>query len=233
MSKLSLLPRRVTRLAAVGSAALFLGLSLPMSQALWIKVLRVGGTIQMRAAEARVFKGCSFVFWMDPASFGLWPDPYEPETTFESVFGRDVPGDPTLLDALALGGDGLEALMRQAVAALLNATSPDLDYPFPPQAVVNKVQASIDFGRYDLATEAFAGANEAGCPLAAAPTETPAASPTETPTATGTMEATPTDAPTSTPTGTVTETATVTATPPEATATAEATTDQSPGGSAP
>ena len=46
------------------------------------------------------------------------------------MFGVDVPGDPTLLDALNSGGGGINALMRHAVAALLNASNPDVDSDF-------------------------------------------------------------------------------------------------------
>ena len=36
----------------------------------------------------------------------------------------------TLYDALGTGGGGIEALLRQAVAALLSATQPFIAYPY-------------------------------------------------------------------------------------------------------
>jgi hypothetical protein len=148
---------------------------------------------------------------------------------------RDLPEDPTLLDALELEGGGLEALMRQVAAALLNAASPEVDYPFPVDVVVTKFQASFDLENYDPATAGFESANEAGCPMDTAGdlTETPTASPTPTvtPTATpgltATIEATPTEAEATMPSPTASsESPTATATPPEATPTSVPSTDQ-------
>ncbi len=242
MPRLSLLARRLTRLTAVSLTALLVGLSVPISQTLWVKVLRITGAINMRAPEARSFEGCPFGFWEQPQHFAFWPDPYEPETSFESVFGRDLPEDPTLLDALELEGGGLEALMRQVAAALLNAASPEVDYPFPVDVVVTKFQASFDLENYDPATEGFESANEAGCPMDTAGdlTETPTASPsptitpTATPGLTATIEATPTEAEATMPSPTASsESPTATATPPEATPTSVPSTDQGTPGSGP
>jgi hypothetical protein len=46
------------------------------------------------------------------------------------VFDVGVAEEPTLLQALELKGGGLNALMRQAVAALLNYAHPDIEYEF-------------------------------------------------------------------------------------------------------
>ncbi len=160
MKRLSFL----TRPLVIGLTTLLLGLSLPVSQSLWIKILGISGTIGMRVEEEE-FEGCGLGFWKQPHHFEFWPEPYLPDTPFESVFGRDVPGEPTLLEALELGGGHLNALMRQAVAALLNAASPEVNYEFSLEEVVAKFQAAFDSGDYEPTKDELETANEAGCPL--------------------------------------------------------------------
>ena len=64
---------------------------------------------------------------------------FAPSDSFEAVFGVDVTlrtggqgtiADPTLLHALNANGGGVNALARHAVAALLNASNPDVDSDF-------------------------------------------------------------------------------------------------------
>lgn len=72
--------------------------------------------------------GCSPGFWKKHP----WPASVNQSATLGSVF-PDVSGSlasVTLLDALSLNGGGVEALMRHAVAALLNAES--MQYPINP-----------------------------------------------------------------------------------------------------
>jgi hypothetical protein len=84
------------------------------------------------------------------------------------VFGRVIPGNPTLLQALGTNGGGLSALLRHATAALLNASSPAVD---PVSAfdttteVIAAFQAAFDSGDYETTKDAFAASNEHGCPL--------------------------------------------------------------------
>jgi hypothetical protein len=95
--------------------------------------------------------------------------PYRPTDSFNEVFGRDAfSGDPMLIQVLWFGGGGLDALGRQAVAALLNAAHP---YTFPPPAidtpaeVIAAFQAAFDSGDYETTKNMFKDANEAGCPM--------------------------------------------------------------------
>jgi hypothetical protein len=73
---------------------------------------------------------------------------YSPDDTLSSVFdGLDAYGlaDTTLVEALDLNGGGVSALMRHAVAALLNATHSAVAYPMTSSEVVsatNQVLAS-------------------------------------------------------------------------------------------
>jgi hypothetical protein len=67
-------------------------------------------------------QGCTAAFWRQQ-HLDSWPA-YSPSDHFETVFGVDAfIGDPTLAEALRMGGGSARALARQAVAALLNASS--------------------------------------------------------------------------------------------------------------
>lgn len=111
-------------------------------------------------------EGCTPGYWKQSQHFDSWPNPpYAPTTLFEPVFGRDVPGNPTLLAALNLAGGGLNALMRHAAAALLSAASPDVDYDLTVAQVIALFQAAFDSGDFDTTASFFAGLNEQGCPL--------------------------------------------------------------------
>jgi hypothetical protein len=77
-----------------------------------------------------------------------------------------VPG--RLLEVLRRGGGGLAALGRHAVAALLNAASPNVDpvAAFDTTAeVIAAFQAAYDSGQYGTTKNLFEASNEAGCPL--------------------------------------------------------------------
>ena len=52
-------------------------------------------------------------------------------------------GDPTLLEALQEGGGGLAALLRQAVAALINAAHDGVDFTYSVQEVLDLVEAAL------------------------------------------------------------------------------------------
>jgi hypothetical protein len=61
----------------------------------------------------------------------------------------------TFADALALNGGGLNALLRQAVAALLNAASADVDYPLTAAQVIALTNAAITTGLYEGTKDLF------------------------------------------------------------------------------
>jgi hypothetical protein len=70
---------------------------------------------------------------------------YDPYQTLASVFWA-VPAeyaDLTLYEALSNGGGGIEALLRQAVAALLSATQPYVAYPLTPVQVIALTNEAI------------------------------------------------------------------------------------------
>jgi hypothetical protein len=117
-------------------------------------------------------EGCTPGFWKQDQHFGSWTDPYDPTDPLSSVFSAaaltaaGVDPNKTLLAALQTGGGGVDALLRHAVAAVLNAASPDVDYPFTEAEIIAAVNAALLSGEgiEDLKDE-LEGANELGCPL--------------------------------------------------------------------
>jgi hypothetical protein len=87
---------------------------------------------------------------------------------FVDVFGVNAFPGMTLLQVLELNGGGLQALGRHAVAALLAAASPDVDYDLTTSQVISLFNAAYASGsastieslknRLDLL-------NNQGCPL--------------------------------------------------------------------
>lgn len=113
-------------------------------------------------------EGCTPGYWRQEHHFDSWTAPYDPTDDFEDVFGVDASFDPdSLLDAVWLGGGGENALARHAVAALLNAASPDVSYAYSVSDVIAMVQDAYADGDPDFEAikDLFEAENEAGCPL--------------------------------------------------------------------
>ena len=90
-----------------------------------------------------VTQGCSPGYWKNHS----FPAGYSPNQTLESVF--DIPDslgldNVTLLTALQTGGGGVDALLRQGVAALLNSALGG--YPLPTFYVIQAVNNSLASG---------------------------------------------------------------------------------------
>lgn len=111
-------------------------------------------------------EGCTPGFWKQSQHFDSWVG-YSPNQSYEAVFGVDVPGSPTLLQALQNGGGGVDALERHSVAALLNASSGDVNSKYTVAQVIAIVQDGIAPGGLTIeqAKNLLAAANELGCPL--------------------------------------------------------------------
>jgi hypothetical protein len=114
-------------------------------------------------------EGCTPGFWKNLKQHGdFWtldPDSLVSEL-FTATAGTDA-GAQTLIEALENGGGGVDALLRQAVAAVLNARA-GLDFPFTEAEIIAAVNAAITSG--DAATiEALKNdldeANNLGCPF--------------------------------------------------------------------
>jgi len=129
--------------------------------------------------------GCTLGYWKQSQHFDSWPAQYKPSDLVKNVFNvspflsggkLDLNGDgkdDTLLDALNYtGGSGntgaARNLLRQAVAALLNAASAQVDYPLSVSSVISQVNAALASGnRNTMITLAdrLDKLNNAGCRL--------------------------------------------------------------------
>lgn len=129
-------------------------------------------------AHVDAVEGCTPGYWKQSQHFDSWPAPYTPETNLRDVFVTDpvtlIPDD-TFLEALNYGGgpgvDGAtQILLRAAVAALLNSTSPDVDFAVSAGHIINTTIDRIESqGRHSILVRAayFDGLNNGpgGCPL--------------------------------------------------------------------
>jgi hypothetical protein len=111
-----------------------------------------------------VGEGCTPGFWKAEQHFDSWTG-YLPTDLFLTVFGEDAFPGLTLLDVLNLGGGGLNALGRAAVAALLNAASPDVDYDLTTAQVITAFNAVFPGGDYETLKNRLDLLNNQGCPL--------------------------------------------------------------------
>jgi hypothetical protein len=107
-------------------------------------------------------QGCTPGYWRQVIHYDSWFG-YAPNQSFSSVFG--VGPNITLAAALRLEGGGQNALIRHAVAALLNAASGSVNYPYTTAQVIAKVQAAFATGNFEAHKNDFVAANELGCPL--------------------------------------------------------------------
>lgn len=136
-------------LASTAALAVFATTATPIQAFAW------GGT-----------EGCTPGFWKnhpeDWQGTGL-----SPNDSVEQTFGIEISQDKTLLQALKTGGGGQNALLRHAVAALLNSESyPDVDYKYEPHEVIDKVQDAFDGKKsFESVKNLLEKQNEKGCPL--------------------------------------------------------------------
>jgi hypothetical protein len=121
-------------------------------------------------------EGCTPGFWMQPQHLDAWVG-FDPDQTLGSVF--TLTGDfaglagVTLLEALSFEGgpeltDAAEVLLRQAVAALLNAASPEVDYPLTVGEIVDAVNDALASGDRETIlalAEELDALNNLFCPL--------------------------------------------------------------------
>jgi len=187
-----------------------------MSQKVIVRIFALAAMITSFMATSKVVsgsatmvqqpEGCTIGYWKQSKHLDAWsPTGYSPTQTLESVF--DVPDslqldNKTLLQALAFKGNkkiqgSAQNLLRAAVAALLNAAHPDVNYPRTTSDVISDVNAalaSLNSSTILALANALDKDNNLSCPLAIPPTSMPTNTPTSTPTST------PTDTPTSTPT---------------------------------
>jgi hypothetical protein len=121
-----------------------------------------------RCAETLGAQGCTPGYWKQPQHFDSWTV-YTQTDTYDSVFGVSAfPVTLTLLQALEQGGGGINALGRHSVAGLLNAVSPNVNYPITSAQVIALTQAAINSGNKTLITQTkdqLESYNQLGCPI--------------------------------------------------------------------
>ena len=118
-------------------------------------------------------QGCTPGYWKQKQHFDSWVnppyDPYDPEGWFAEAFELDCTGwaceGKTLLQALGTGGGGEKALMRHAVAALLDAASGGVSYEYNVIQIKAMVQHAYATGDFEGIKNLFEYENELGCPL--------------------------------------------------------------------
>lgn len=121
-------------------------------------------------------EGCTPGYWKNHTD--SWPPTgYSTGQTVQSVFSAATAypdqGSATLLAALNFGGGpgvtgGAEILLRAAVAALLNASHPGVDYPMATASVISKVNTALASGSRDAMltlANTLDAQNNQGCPL--------------------------------------------------------------------
>lgn len=109
-------------------------------------------------------QGCTPGYWKQEHHFDSWVG-YTPWQDYETVFGVDASFSKTLVGAASQGGGGEKALGRHAVAALLNAANPDVNYLYTEAEVIALVQSAYATGDFEGAKNLLAAQNEIGCPL--------------------------------------------------------------------
>lgn len=108
-------------------------------------------------------QGCTPGYWRQDHHFDSWTT-YSPSDSYDATFGVDG-SFATLLDAVWARGGGENALARHAVAALLNAASPGVDYLYTEADVISMVQSAYASGDFEGIKNLFAAENEMGCTL--------------------------------------------------------------------
>lgn len=105
--------------------------------------------------------GCTPGYWKTKANDDVWgPTGFHWDEYFDDVFGCGP--HKTLLDVMWTGGGHEKALYRHAVAALLNASHPDVDYDLSVGEIIDLTCNPGDVGD---AKDTLAGYNEQGCPI--------------------------------------------------------------------
>lgn len=106
--------------------------------------------------------GCTPGFWKQPHHSMYWVG-FGPDDSFNTVFSVDGTGEKTLREATWSRGGGESALMRHAVAALLNASSDEVNYLYTVDEVIAMVQDAYATGDFNETKDMFEEENERGC----------------------------------------------------------------------
>jgi hypothetical protein len=112
-------------------------------------------------------EGCTPGYWKQEHHFDSWRGTgYRPNMRFDRVFGvRSGYPRQSLVQAARMGGGKEKALRRHAVAALLNASSPNVHYYYSVDEVISMVRRAYRSENFNRFKNRLERANEMGCPL--------------------------------------------------------------------
>lgn len=88
------------------------------------------------------WQGLTVGYWRQEHHYDEWTN-YTPTDSYNDVFGVQMDGNPTLGETVRVGGGGINNLMRQSTAALLNAAHPSVNYRFSATQIIAMVQQAI------------------------------------------------------------------------------------------
>lgn len=107
--------------------------------------------------------GCGHDYWKGHKH--KWGKSFKHGDKFGAIFQVDSAGNRGLFDNLEMKGAGANALSREAVAALLNASNPDVNYFYSAAEVKAIVKNAFTTKDYATATNLLKQYNNSGCPL--------------------------------------------------------------------
>jgi hypothetical protein len=107
--------------------------------------------------------GCSNDYWKGHKH--MWTKSFKQSNKFGALFQVDSAGNRSLSDTLDINGGGAKALGREAAAALLNASDPNVNYIYTPAEVKSMVQDAYRTKDYTTTTDLLKQHNNSGCPL--------------------------------------------------------------------
>lgn len=110
-------------------------------------------------------EGCTPGYWKQDQHFDSWAGYSQIADKYDVVFDVDAAGNKSLLSTLRAKGGKSKALGRHAVAALLNASSPDVNYLYSVNDVFLIVQDAYMTFDFNGAKNLLEDANKDGCPL--------------------------------------------------------------------
>jgi hypothetical protein len=115
-------------------------------------------------------EGCELGFWRNRADTirfpGAWPRTgYAPGDNLDAAFDVATDTGLSLLAGLDARGGGLNALVRQAVAALLNAAHPGVGYDLSREEVKAMFRDALEDENYRHLQNIFEDLNKRGCPI--------------------------------------------------------------------
>ena len=113
-------------------------------------------------------EGCTPGFWKTRPHQDDWPPTgLSQNDVYDAVFGVNNLIGPslTLLGGVSLKGNSYNSFIRHSVAALLNASHPDVAYDLSPSEVIAIVQAAHASGDFATAKNQLQALNEQGCSL--------------------------------------------------------------------